>query len=212
MRQVTEWHHKEFNELFRPELGCLKDFELEINFKSDAKPVFYKPRKVPFAIRDELSRSYDEGISKGIWTAVEFNDRGLPLVPIRKANRDNQTRAKLRVCGDYSVAVNKQLETHRHPLPLPEDLMRKLKGGHGFTKIDLADAYNQVKLGPISRNRLALSTHRGVLLQNRLPFGISSAPGYFQKIMETISNDLPSGVVVFLDDILVSGCTAENHL
>jgi len=42
--------------------------------------------------------------------------------------------------------------------------MRNLGGGYGFTKIYLADAYNQVKLGPESRKRLALSTHKGVLL------------------------------------------------
>ena len=62
--------------------------------------------------------------------------------------------------------------------------MQKLGGGFGYTKIDLTDAYNQIKLGPESQRRLALSTHRGVLLQQRLPFGIKSAPGYFQEIME----------------------------
>ena len=108
------------------------------------------------------------------------------------------------------MTVNPQLTVHRHPLPLPEELMRKLGGGYGFTKIDLADAYNQVRLGPESRKRLALSTHRGVLLQNVLPFGISSAPGYFQKIMDDLTSDLP-GVAVYLDDILVSGKDAKDH-
>ena len=115
------------------------------------------------------------------------------------------------MCGDYSVTVNPQLETHRQPLPLPEDLMRRLEGGHGFTKIDLADAYNQIPLGPESQKKLALSTHRGILLQMRLPFGISSAPGYFQEIMGELTSDLP-GVAVYLDDILVSSSTAEDHL
>ena len=62
-----------------------------------------------------------------------------------------------------------------------------------------------------SQRRLALSPHRGVLLQERLPFGISSAPGYFQQIMEQLTQDLPE-VAVCLDDILVSGETAEDHL
>ncbi|KFD47834.1 hypothetical protein M514_11314 [Trichuris suis] len=96
-------------------------------------------------------------------------------------------------------------------MPLPEDLMRKLSGGYYFTKIDLADAYNQIKLAPESQKRLALSTHRGVLLQTRLPFGISSAPGYFQKIMEQLTSDL-RGVAVYLDDILVSDNNAEEHI
>ncbi|XP_052824016.1 uncharacterized protein LOC128247867 [Octopus bimaculoides] len=74
-------------------------------------------------------------------------------------------------------------------------LFIKLGGGFGYTKIDLADAYNQIKLAPESQRRLALSTHRGVLLQQRLPFGIKSAPGYFQEIMENLTHDLP-GVAV----------------
>ena len=89
--------------------------------------------------------------------------------------------------------------------------MRRLGGGYGFTKIDLTDAYNQVRLGPKSRVRLALSTHLGVLLQNVLPFGISSTPGYYRQVLDEITSDLP-GVVVYLDKILCSGATAEAHL
>ena len=201
----------EFPDLFKPELGCLKDIELEIKFKAEAKPVFCKPRPVPFAIQEDLAQVYDAGIKKGIWKPTQFNEYGTPVVPIRKTLLPGQCKRSLRVCGDYSVTVNPQLETHRQPLPLPEDLMRKLGGGYGFTKIDLADAYNQIALGPESQRRLALSTHKGVLLQMRLPFGISSAPGYFQEIMEQLTGDLP-GVAVYLDDILISGTTAEEHL
>lgn len=96
-------------------------------------------------------------------------------------------------------------------MPSPEDLMRKLGRGHGFTKIDLADAYNQIRLGPMSQRKLAISTNRGVLLQNRLPFGITSAPGYFQEVMDRLMQDLP-GVAVHLDDILVNGDNAKQHL
>ena len=46
-----------------------------------------------------------------------------------------------------------------------EDLMQKLGGGFGCTKIVLADANNQIKLNPVSQSRLALSTRPGVLLQ-----------------------------------------------
>ena len=120
-------------------------------------------------MQEELVQTYDVGIVRCIWTPTSFNDWGTPVVPVRKAAPASSQLA-LRVCGDYSVTVNPQLETHRHPLPLPEELMRRLGGGYGFTKIDLADAYNQVRLGPKSRERLALSTHGGVLLQNVLLF------------------------------------------
>ena len=88
--------------------------------------------------------------------------------------------------------------------------MRKLGGGYGFRKIDLADTYNQVRLGTDNRKRLALRTHKSVLLQNVLPFGISSAPGYIQKIVDDLTSVFP-GVAVYLDDILVSGKDAKDH-
>lgn len=97
-------------------------------------------------------------------------------VPVREAMVPGQVKSKLRVCGDYSTTVNLQLETYRYPIPLPEDLMRKLRGEYCFTKVDLPDAYNKIKLGPESQRKLALRTHRGVLLQLRLPYEITSAP------------------------------------
>ena len=45
----------------------------------------------------------------------------------------------------------------------------------------------------------------------QLPFGIKSAPGYFQEIMEQLTRDL-RGVAVYMDDILVSGNNAQEHL
>ena len=89
--------------------------------------------------------------------------------------------------------------------------MKKFGGGHLYSKIDLSDAYNQIQLSPASQEKLALSTHRGVLLQQRLPFGIASAPGYFQEIMDRLTQDLP-GEATYMDDILVSGADAESHL
>ena len=201
----------EFPGLFKPELGCLEDFELEMKFKADAVPVFHKVRPVPFALRDDLVKGYEEGIAKGVWKPVKFNEYGTPVVPIGKAHTSGSLKPKLRICGDYSVGINDQLEDHRHPLPLPEELMQKLGGGFGYTKIDLADAYNQIQLAPECQRRLALSTHCEVLLHQRLPFGIKSAPGYFQDIMENLTSDLP-GIAVFQDYMLISGQDANDHL
>ena len=182
-----------------------------MKLKADAVPVFHKARLVPFALLDDLVKGYEEGIAKGVWKPVQFNKYGMSVIPIRKVHTSGSLKQKLRICGDYSVGINDQLEDHRHPLPLPEELMQKLGGGFGYTKIDLADAYNQIQLAPESQRRLALSTHRGVLLQQRLPFGIKSAPGYFQEIMENLTSDLPE-VAVFQDDMLVSGQDANDHL
>ena len=129
----------------------LKDFSLDIRFKPEAKPIFKKPRPVPFSILQDLNEAYEAGIKRGVWELTDFNSYGTPVVPIRKSPLPGQAKASIRVCGDYSVTVNSQLEDHRQPIPLPEDLMRKLGRGYCFSKIDLADAYNQICLSPDSR-------------------------------------------------------------
>ena len=105
-----------------------------------------KSRPVPFAIQDDLARLYHRGIAKGVWTPPQINDWGTLIVPNQKPPFPGDDEPRLRVCGDYSVTDNPQLAVLCHPLPLPEELMRKLGGGYGFTKIDLADDYNQVRI------------------------------------------------------------------
>jgi transposase InsO family protein len=211
LQKACEELCKEFPDVFKEELGCLKNFELELKFKPDAKPVFIKPRTVPLAILEDLDAAYEAGIKKGVWELTSFNEWGTPVVPVRKPPAPGKSKGDLRVCGDYSVTINPQLEDHRHPLPLPEDLMRKLGGGYFFTKIDLANAYNQIKLGPESQKRLALSTHKGVLLQKRLSFGPKPACSIFQELMDKLTRPL-RGTATFLDDFLVSGTDAKDHL
>ena len=53
---------KEFPDLFKTELGCLKDFELEVASKPQATPVFRKPRTVCYAKFDDLNKAYEVGI------------------------------------------------------------------------------------------------------------------------------------------------------
>ncbi|KII74935.1 hypothetical protein RF11_09861 [Thelohanellus kitauei] len=60
-------------------------------------------------------------------------------------------------------------------------------------------------------HRLAINTHKGVYLQMTLPFGIKSAPGYFQEIMAKVTSGL-EGVAVYLDDILVTGVDDTSHI
>ena len=44
-----------------------------------------------------------------------------------------------------------------------------------------------------------------------MPFGISSAPAIFQRVMENLLQDIPN-VTVYFDDILVAGSSVSEHL
>ena len=86
--------------MFKQELGCLKNFQLQIQFKPDSKPIFCKPHVVPFAIQDDLMQAYDAGVAKGVWKPTQFNSYGTPVVPIRKKAVAEGSNPPICVCGD----------------------------------------------------------------------------------------------------------------
>jgi len=95
-----------------------------------------------------------------------------------------------------------------YPLPRIEDLLTSLAGGTSFSKLHLAHAYHQLELEEESRKFVTIN---GLFQYNRLPFGASSAPAVFQRTMENLLLGIKH-VCVYLDDILVTGSSNNDHL
>uniref|UniRef100_A0AAZ3NPL7 ribonuclease H n=1 Tax=Oncorhynchus tshawytscha TaxID=74940 RepID=A0AAZ3NPL7_ONCTS len=115
------------------------------------------------------------------------------------------------MCGDYKVTVNRCILPEEYPLPNAQDLFATLAVGKVFSKLDLAFAYQQLKLDPESEQYLTINTHKGLFRFNRLAYGISTAPVIFQHTMDQILDGIDH-VVCFMDDILVSAPTIGEHL
>ena len=90
-------------------------------------------------------------------------------------------------------------------------MFAKLSGGKYFSKLDLSQAYLQLQLDDDSKKLVTVNTHRGLFQYHRLPFGVSAAPAVFQRCIETLLQSC-HGVSVYLDDILITGSTMEEHL
>ena len=69
----------------------------------------------------------------------------------------------------------------------------------------------QTLLEEESREYVTVNTHKGMYRYNRLPFGVASAPSIFQRTMENLLQGV-KGVSVYIDDILVTGATTEEHI
>ena len=199
LQEILQTHEA----VFKDELGCVKDVEAKLHM--DFPPKFCTARSVPFALRERVERELDRLVEEGVIEPVEHSEWASPLVPVVKED------GSIRVCGDYKQAVNKAIRLDSYPLPRIDDLLASLSGGVSFSKLDLAHAYQQIPLEEGSKKYTTLNTHKGLFQYNRLPFGISSAPAIFQRTMENILRGMDH-VVVFIDDILVTGRNEAEHL
>lgn len=61
-----------------------------------------------------------------------------------------------------------------------------------------------------SRDLTAFITDDGLLRFKRIPYGLASAPSFFQKMMGVVL-ERQAGVQCYLDDILVFGSSKQEH-
>jgi len=194
-----------YEEVFADTLGTITPFQAKLSVAPDAKPKFFKPRSVPFALREQVKNELDRLESEGVLVKTTYSDWAAPIVAVPK--RDG----RLRLCGDYKVTVNPVLDVDQYPLRKPEDIFATLSGGQSFTTLDLSYAYNQLLLDEDSRKYVTINTLQGLYQYTRLPFGIASAPAIFQRTMDSILQGV-EGVACYIDDIIITGRTQEEHL
>ena len=188
--------------MFNEKLGLLKDVKITLHVCPDSQPKYYKPRAVPFVLKEGIEKELDRLQALGVITKVKFSEWAVPIVPVVKNDKS------IRLCGDYKLTINAASDTETYSLPRIDEMFASLSGGTTFTKLDLRHAYQQLALDEQSQKLVTINTHRGLFQYTRLPFGVASAPA---RTMGSLMQGLP-GVCVYLDDILVSRSTNEEHL
>lgn len=179
--QVLEDHQS----LFEEGLGTLKGYEASFQVDDSSKAKYCKARSVPYAIRPLVEEELHRLTKEGIIEPVAFADWAAPIVPVLKPDKKS-----VRICGDFKLTINQASRLDRYPIPKVEDLLTSLAGGQSFTKLDLSQAYLQIKLKEEARKYVVINTHKGLYQYTRLPYGVASAPGIFQRVMENVLRDL----------------------
>ena len=194
-----------YDSVFNSELGCLKGVEVKLKVNPNAVPIYKSARPVPYHLRglveEELKRLQDSGVI----VPVTYSEWASPTVNVLKANGKN-----VRICADFKQTLNPVCNVEQYPLPTPEDLFESLARGKYFTKLDLSNAYHQIKLHEEAQKFMVISTHKGLFAYTRLQYGLNSAVGIFQRAMENVLNSIPY-IAIYLDDILISAPTLEEH-
>lgn len=161
--------------------NMVRNYVAKLTLKEGAVPVFLKPRTIPYGLRDAVKDELDRLVGDGILESIHESDWATPIVVIRKDN------GRVRICGDYKVTVNPNLQSMVSTTPTIEDIVNDMHGSRFFTTLDLTNAYHQLPLDSESANLTTISTPFGLFRYNSLPFGIKQCPAIFQNYLNKVT-------------------------
>lgn len=196
---LTKGIKEEFKDVFEPGMGTFKGEPIHLSIDEGVKPIFMPVRTVPFALKDKVKHEIKRLIDTKRIEPVEHSDWGTPVVPVLKAD------GTVRLCGDYRITLNKYLKVDHFPLPTIDIILMKLQGNTYFCELDLREAYLQAPLDEESQKLVTIVTEEGIFKYLYLPFGVSTGPGSFQRLITQKLSGLD--IIVYIDNIYVYGKT-----
>ena len=157
----------------------------------------HKEQEAERQVQDLLARGMIEP-ANGAWSS--------PVVLVRKKDQS------WRFCVDYRK-LNAVTLQDAYPLPRIDESLDALAGSKYFSTLDLTSGYWQVPLDADAQEKSAFTTRSGLWKWKVLPFGLTSAPATFQRLMEQVLHGLHwKTLLLYLDDVIVISPDFASHL
>jgi len=177
-----------------------------IHLEEGAKPV-YGPIYNLSELELKVLKSYLAEKMKMGFIRPSTSPFGSPVLFDKKPN------GSLRLCVDYR-ALNRVTIKNRYPLPLMTEIMDRIKGATEFTRLDVRDAFNRLRVAEGDEAKTAFRTRYGHYEYLVMPFGLCNAPATFQAyINDALRDYLDEFCIAYMDDILVyTNGSHEEHV
>ncbi|GBM59600.1 Uncharacterized protein K02A2.6 [Araneus ventricosus] len=145
---------KEFKDVFSEDLGSYEGPAISLPIDPKFPPISFKARNIPLAMRKKVDVAIDKFLDQGVLETISNPKWSTPIVPIIKQS------GEIRLCADYKVTINKAMKNHPYPIPSVNHILTNLADETFFAKIDLAQAYLQLRVDA-SAEAQTIVTHRG---------------------------------------------------
>ena len=99
-------------------------------------------------------------------------------------------------------------------MPDIESHIDTVGGAKFITKCDIQSAYWQIPTAKKDSHKTSFVTSKGKYVFKVFPLGIANAPWIFERVMSLAFANFgqPSGLLVYMDDVIVCSATWEAHL
>ena len=168
------------------------------------KPIKHRYSRCPDSLRPQLMAKIERYTAAGWWEEKNV-PHASPLLCIPKKD------GRLRTVVDCR---ERNLNTIKDLTPFPDqDMIRNDVARAPFrSKLDMSDAYEQVRVDPNDVKNTAFCTVIGTFLSHVVQQGDCNAPATFQRLMTRIfRNFIGKFIYVYLDDIFIFSYTIEEH-
>ena len=88
---------QQYPALFDGKLGTIKGVTATLVVKENGTPQYFKPRPVPYALRDKVAAELSRLEKEGVLKKLETSDWATPIVPVLKPD------GTVRICGDFKL-------------------------------------------------------------------------------------------------------------
>ena len=187
------------------DVGLTREITHDIPVFPGTVPIKQPPHRLGPEKEDEVKRQVDGLLEKGLIEPAS-GAWSSPVVLVRKKD------GTWRFCVDYRK-LNAVTQYDAYPLPRIDESLDALSGSHYFSTLDLVSGYWQVPLSEDAKEKSAFTTRYGLWRWKVLPFGLTSAPATFQRLMEKVLHGLHwRTLLLYLDDIIVISPDFDSHL
>ena len=180
-----------------PRLPPLRELDLDITERPGSRPVARRAYPVAPQHRAELDRQINVLLEAGI-IRRSVSPYAAPVLFAPKKD------GKLRLCMDYRD-LNRQTVRDKFPTPTASDLISRTRGARLLSKIDLHSGFHQLRIREEDIHKTAFVTPDGQYEFVTAPFGLSSTPSAFQRLMTFVLEEHIRGgyCAVYCDDIAI---------
>jgi hypothetical protein len=193
---------EEFQDIFTdvPKVTHLDEHEIRL---LNPELVQRKPYPVPAHLIPVLDKEIDEMLAMNI-ISPSSGFYSSPLVMIKKPDGSQ------RVCVDFRY-LNRVCALDPEASYSADDIFNKLGGCNTYSKFDFSKGYYQIPLQNQSKELTTFACHRGKFKFEVLPFGLSSAPMTFNRVMRKLLAG-SKGLHNYLDDVLAHSGDWNEHM